>query len=204
MEEGNGVFLMIVLLLIALAFVLGWWLALWFRKSVPPPPPPGYSIPDNFNEQNLPAALQVRLLGTPANGVPAVTASTPPSQVIWVDGVNEVLVHLDSTQVRILNGTLLVSVDLETDQIARTPLVCAFALGSTGDQAGLLATAAQFPQGNGNLAATWGPQFQQAVWSSILSLSNDHASERNLAPRGIFAAAGQLSLSAGAPIAVQP
>jgi hypothetical protein len=129
-------------------------------------------------------------------------SATPPSQVIWVDGVNEVLVHLDSTQVRMLDGTLLVSVDLETDQIARTPLVCAFALGGTGDQAGLVATAEQFPQGNGGLAATWGPQLQQAVWSSILSLSNDHASERNQAPRGVFVSAGTLSLSAGAPIVV--
>jgi len=193
----------IVLILIILAFLLGWLLALRFRKpEPPPPPPPPYTIPDEFNEQTLPSALNVRLIGTPANGVPVAAGSTPPSQVIWVDGVNEVLVHLDSTQVRILNGTLLVSVDLETDQIARTPLVCTFALGSAGDQAGLVATAEQFPQGNGSLAASWGQQLQRAVWSSILSLSNDHAMERSQAPRGVFVSAGKLTLSAGNPIVV--
>jgi hypothetical protein len=202
------VFLSIVVLLVVLAFLLGWVLAFRFRKPVPPPPPPApspaYSIPDAFSEQDLPSALNVRLIGVPANGVPAHSASAPPSQVIWVDGVNEVLVHLDSTKVRILDGMLLVSVDLETDQTGRTPLVCTFALGTTGDQAGLVATAEEFPRGNGSLAATWGRQFQQAVWSSILSLANDHANERNQAPRGIFASAGKLSLNAGSPIVVGP
>ncbi len=167
----------------------------------PPPCPPPYQIPDTFNQQTLPAALNARLIGTPANGVPVAT-ETPRTQVIWVNGGNEVLVHLDSTQVRILDGMLLVSVDLETDQTGRTPLVCVYALGTAGDQAGLVATTDEFPRGNGGLAATWGKQLQQGIWSSILSLSNDHATERKQAPRGVFAAAGTLSLSAGDSLAL--
>jgi hypothetical protein len=206
------------IVLIVLAFLLGWFLARWFRKSEgtpqppppspspppppPPPPSPTFSIPDNFSEQALPAALSSRLMGTPADGVPAAAGSAPLSQVIWVDGGHEVLVHLDSTQVQILDGLLLVSVDLETDQTPRSALVCVFALGSTGDQAGLVATTDEFPRGNGDLAASWGKQFQQAVWSSILALANDHATERDQAPRGVFATAGTLSLSAGPRMAV--
>ncbi len=168
----------------------------------PPPCPPSYQIPDTFNEQTLPAALNARLIGSPANGVPVAAMPAVPAQVVWVNGGNEVLVHLDSTQARILNGLLLVSVDLETDQTGRTPLVCAYALGTTGDQAGLVATTDEFPRGNGGLAATWGKQLQQAIWSSILSLSIDHATERKQAARGIFAAAGTLSLSAGDSLAL--
>lgn len=172
-------------------------LCIVFHGDHPVCPP---TIPDQLDESAVASLLTVRLVGTPANGVPIAATSTPPTQVVWVNGSNEVLVHLDSTQVRILDGLLLVSVDLETDQIGRSSLVCAYALGTTGDQAGLVATTDEFPRGNGNLAATWGKQLQQAIWSSILSLSKDHASERNQAARGVFATAGKLSLQAGNPL----
>jgi hypothetical protein len=103
----------------------------------------------------------------------------------------------------VLDGLILVSVDLETDQTGRTPLICAFAVSSGSDPAGLIATTDEYPRGDGRLAASWGPQLQQALWSSLLSLANDHASERGLAARGISATAGTLKLSAGAPIALK-
>jgi len=200
---------LILLLVSGLLLILLLALLLLRRKHrigpppLPPPPDGTYKIPDNFGEADLPAALTTRLMGTPANGVPANTAPATASSVIWVNGSNEVLVHLDSTQVRILDGMLLVSVDLETDQTGRTPLICSFALSTAADPAALLATTDEYPQGDGLLAACWGQQLQQAVWSSILSLANDHADERSLAPRGLVASAGKLSLSAGAPIALK-
>jgi hypothetical protein len=205
----------ILLILSGLLFILLLaWLLLHRKHPITPPPPPPppppdatYTIPDNFGEADLPAALTVRLMGTPANGVPANTAAGAASgaatSVIWVNGSNEVLVHLDSTQVRILDGMLLVSVDLESDQTGRTPLICSFALSNAADPAALLATTDEYPQGDGLLAACWGQQLQQAVWSSILSLANDHADERDLAPRGLVATAGNLNLSTGAPIALK-
>jgi hypothetical protein len=202
--------LTLILLTILLGFILGVLFVRWWVKHhphpplPPPPPPPPYKIPDTFGESDLPAALNVRLIGTPANGVPSPAAApaATPSSVIWVNGCDEVLVHLDSTQIRILDGMLLVSIDLETDQTGRTPLVCAYALGTGSDSAGLVATTDEFPRGDGRLAACWGQRLQQAVWSSILSLANDHATERRLAPRGVFATAGALKLQAGAPISV--
>ncbi len=181
------------------------WLLLRHRHHAPhppPPPPSTYKVPDNFGEAELPGALSVRLMGTPANGVPPSGPTAAPSAVIWVNGSNEVLVHLDSTQVRILDGMLLVSVDLETDQTGRTPLICSFALSNSADAAGLLATTDEYPRGDGLLASCWGQQLQQAVWSSILSLANDHADERALSPRGLVAIAGKFSLSAGPAIAL--
>jgi hypothetical protein len=159
-----------------------------------------YKIPDTFSEKDIPAALTIRLVGTPANGAPATPSSTTPSSVIWVNGCSEVLVHLDSTSVKVLDGLLLISVDLETDQTGRTPLICAFAVSSGSDPAGLIATTDEYPRGDGSLAASWGQQLQQALWSSLLSLANDHASERGLAPRSISATAGTLKLTAGAAI----
>ncbi len=146
----------------------------------------------------------MRLAGTAANGVPTAASATPPAQVIWVDHGNEVLVHLDSTAVRILDRLVLVSVDLETDQTGRTPLICSFAVSGPGELGGLVATTDDLPRGSGVLASSWGQQLQSAVWSSLLGLSNDHAAERNLAPRALSASAGTLSLNAGASLTNAP
>jgi hypothetical protein len=91
---------------------------------------------------------------------------------------------------------LLLSVDLETDQTGRTPLVVALALGNADDPAGLVATTDELPHGNGLLASRWGKPLQDAVWASLLGLATDHAEERGLAPQSITASAGTLQLSA--------
>lgn len=203
------VFLLILIVLV-LGICIGLMLALIFRRRHHPPPPPPppppcpppYKIPDQFGESDLTKHIGVRLVGTTANGVPlpASLAGNPPKKVIWVDHGNEVLVHLDSTMVRILDRMVLVSVDLETDQTGRTPLVCSFAVSGEGEFGGLIATTDDLPRGLGTLASAWGQQLQTAVWSSLIRLANDHAAERSLTPRAISARAGKLSLHAGAAL----
>jgi hypothetical protein len=168
--------------------------------SAPPPRPADYQIPDQLDEKALAAALMTRLAGTPADGSPPAPAPAA-RPVIWVDKGDEVLVHLDSISTRIAGQRLLVSVDLETDQTGRTPLVVAFALGP-GDGAGLLAATDELPRGNGMLAARWGPTVQAAAWASLLMLAQDHASERGTAPLGLALAGGQLHLQAGPALRV--
>ncbi len=171
-----------------------------------PPCPPPFKIPDQIGEKDLTTHLAVRLMGTTANGVPhpAGAAAAPPNKVIWVDHGNEVLVHLDSTKVRILDRTVLVSVDLETDQTGRTPLVCSFAVSGADELGGLVATTDELPRGLGVLASCWGQQLQSAVWSSLMGLVNDHATERNLTPRALSAKAGALSFNAGSALTKPP
>jgi hypothetical protein len=203
---STGVLLLLVILLLVLS--IGIWIGLSLARrsdkgQLPPPQPgpcpPEHKIPDRLGEAALTAQIATRLAGTPANGVPlaAVASSTPPSKVIWVDHGNEVLVHLDSAAVQILDRVVLVSVDLETDQTGRTPLVCSFAVGGPGELGGLIAATDDLPRGLGSLASCWGKQLQSAVWSSFIGLANDHAEERNLTPRGLAASSGTLHIAAG-------
>jgi hypothetical protein len=205
------VLLLIVLVLgICIGLLIAWLWRRRHRPEPPPPPPPPpppcpcppYKIPDQLGEGDLTTQISIRLVGTTANGVPLATpAGTPPlNKVIWVDHGNEVLVHLDSTAVRILDRMVLVSVDLETDQTGRTPLVCSFAVSGAGELGGLVATTDDLPRGLGTLASAWGQQLQTAVWSTLMGLVNDHAAERNLTPRELSASAGTLSLHAGAAL----
>ncbi len=210
---GTVAFVVFVLLLIVLVLgiciglLIAWF---WRRRHRPPPPPPPpppcpcppYKIPDQLGEADLTTQISIRLVGTTANGVPLATpaGTPPPNKVIWVDHGNEVLVHLDSTAVRILDRMVLVSVDLETDQTGRTPLVCSFAVSGAGELGGLVATTDDLPRGLGTLASAWGQQLQTAVWSTLMGLVNDHAAERNLTPRELSASAGTLNLHAGAAL----
>lgn len=162
---------------------------------------PMTEVPDQFNEASLASALGIRLLGRPADGSRAAASTTPvTAPVIWVDKGDEVLVHLESVHVRMLNGMLLVSVDLETDQTGRSPLVVVLAMGATNDPAGLVSVTDELPQGNGQLAARWGRVLQEAVWAAMLQLVRDHALERGLASRSLNITAGQLSFQPGAPL----
>lgn len=136
-------------------------------------------------------------MGTPADGS-APSGGVTPASVIWVDQGDEVLVHLDSVTARFVNDTVLVSIDLESDQTGRTPMIVAFALGKDSSAgATLLAATDEFPRGNALLAARWGTAVRNAAWSAFLLLATDHATERGLAPNGLALAGGQLQLTAG-------
>jgi hypothetical protein len=164
----------------------------------PPPargPPP--AIPDILPPAALSSALQTRLAGTPADGS-SPTKVAPLPAVIWIDAGDELLVHLDSLQVRFVDRLAVVAIDAETDQTGRTTMVLPFALGDPADPAGLVAVTEEFPRGDARLASRWGEVLRSAMWSALLSLAVDHAKERGAAPRGFAVDAGSLRLSVGA------
>jgi hypothetical protein len=155
-----------------------------------------YTIPDLISGSDLATYLRVRLAGTPADGSTAPAGSTPPTAVIWVDAGDEILVHLSSIATQIVDTNVLVSIDCETDQTGRTPLVVVFALGANASGA-LVAATDEFPRGNGLLAARWGIPVQQAAWNAMLALAADHATERGTSPLGLTIQSGKLRLQAG-------
>jgi hypothetical protein len=160
------------------------------------------AVPDSIAGADLAELLRPRLSGAPAGSATTTSAAAaPPAAVVWVDGGDEVLVHLDSLTTQVVGDTALVAIDLETDQTGRTTLVVVFAMETTGG-AGLVAATDELPRGNGLLAARWGAAVRDAAWSALLSLAGDHASQSGLAPNGLAIANGQLQLNAGAPPAL--
>ena len=161
-------------------------------------------VPGVFNEAQLASELSLRLAGKTADGSSGSTFATGRLQrVIWTDAGSEALVYLDRVRAKITDRTILVSIDLETDQTGRTALVTVFALGGPGDPVGLLAVTDELPRGNGLLAARWGPAVRDACWAALLSLLNDVAAGFHLAPVGIAAVAGSAQFVAGQPIVVR-
>lgn len=197
-------FWLVLIIVLLIGILIGLVLARLRQPPPPPPPPtpgPQSAIPDNFDPALLSSTISVRLAGTPADG--SLLTTSIGNQVIWVDSGDEVLVHLDSIQTRILDRVVLISIDLESDQSGRTPLIVSFAIGNAIDPAGLVAVTDEYPRGDGSLAARWGEAVQAALWSTLLGLAQDHATERGKAPAGISAAPGVLTLHAGNPIGAQ-
>jgi len=201
----------VLLILLLIAFVVGVIFGLLLRGGAhrrrPRPPPPGPplpgpapAIPDVLSPAALADALRLRLAGAPADG--GASPSAAPARVVWVDHGDDVLVHLDALQIQIVGQNVLVALDLETDQTGRKTLVVPFALAAAGGDAGLIAVTDALPRGNGMLVARWGSAVQAAVWNSLLSLAEDHASERSAAPRGLTIDAGALRLRAGPSLRV--
>jgi hypothetical protein len=165
-----------------------------------------FKYPDRFTAPALAAELATRLTGSSATGgtVPVNPTGAPNLAVVWVDAGSEVLVHLDSLQVRFVANTALFSIELECDQTGRTPLIVALALGGIDDPAGLIATTDEFPRGNGLLTARWGAAVQSAIWSSLLGLAQDFAAERKTTALGITVAGGVFQPVTGAALVLPP
>ena len=147
----------------------------------------GGTVPERLTPRDLSALIARRL----------ALAATDSKRVVWTDRGDEVLVHLDSVQVQIAGGALLIAVELETDQTGRQPLVVALALGGEKDRAGLIAATDALPRGHGALAARWGVALQDAVWTVLLELAQAHAAASGAVPRGFVLAPDALHLATG-------
>lgn len=159
------------------------------------------AISNPVTEAELAAELAARLAGSSSDGSQLVNVN--PGTIIWVEHGDEVVVHLDSVQVRLLTGSLLVSVDLETDQTGRATLVAAFALGAATDLAGLTAVTDDLPKGLGALSARWGKTLQAAIWASLLGFAQDAAAQQGGAPIGLAVSQGSLTVISGTPLSAQ-
>jgi hypothetical protein len=152
-------------------------------------------IPQRLSEPMLAAAIARRL--APEDARPKGFGA--PAAVVWVDGGDEVLVHLPALRVALRDKLIAVSVDLETDQTGRETLLMPFAVGGMRDSAGLLAATEELPRGNGLLVGRWGRMLQDAVWSALLQVADDYASRLGKLAFGFTAYDRVLALRAAKP-----
>lgn len=155
-----------------------------------------YRVPDSLDESGLAARLRAALVGHSA------TSTGDEAAVLWEDRGDQVLVHVASLQVRMVQQVLVVAVDMETDQTGRAPLILRFLFGATTDAAGLVPATEDLPHGNPILAARWGRIFQDVIWAGVLGTARDHAAERDSVPKFIHVLDGHITLQSSAPVAL--
>lgn len=109
---------------------------------------------------DLAARIRQRLVG--------VTSTA--RQAIWQSGGHSVLLHAERLQARLLDGWLLVGLELETEQTGRALLEFVFHLGAARDGDGLTAAVrinAATRQAT-QLAELWGDDLQRVIWDAVL------------------------------------
>jgi hypothetical protein len=122
-------------------------------------------------------------------------------RVVWRNLGAEVLVHLDRTRLRVLDGYVIVGVTLETEQTGIQELTVPFAVGSQKRLAGLLAATERRPRGHPSLSETWGEGVIATAWRALLevadviaALRGSDADGRPLRAGALVAARGQLAV----------
>lgn len=92
-------------------------------------------------------------------------------RVVWSHRGSEVLVHLDRTRVRVLDGYVLVAIVLETEQTGVQELTVPFAVGTEERLAGMLAVTERHPRGHRALGETWGEGVIATAWRAVLEVA---------------------------------
>lgn len=90
--------------------------------------------------------------------------------VVWQTAEQSVLIRTDRVRVRLLEGWLVVSVELDTDQTGRQSVELVYRLGSPGSGGGTGAAVkinAATPEALA-LAEVWGADLQRIVWDAVL------------------------------------
>ena len=150
-----------------------------------------YRVGDRLDEDAIGARIRAALAGQPGSSSASLG---PAAAVVWEDAGDEVLVHLDSLQVRLPERMVVISVDLESDQTGRGPVIVRFVFGSTEDALGMVAATDELAHGNPELATRWGDVVRDVAWAALIGTVEEHARERGLAPQAIHFVRGNIRL----------
>ncbi len=89
-------------------------------------------------------------------------------KVIWTTAGGEVVVHLQSLQVAVCVGKIIVGLRLECDEFGLQELVIPFVVGDNPENAFLLAVMPKTFGGHQGLARTWGDVAAKFVWQACI------------------------------------
>ncbi len=118
----------------------------------------------------------------------------PAPRVVWNDGGDELLLHLDSLRTRFSRDALSVGLDVETDQTGRQPVQVVFSLAGDAGQA-LVAATEELPRGDERVVARWGRALQDALWAVLVGAAQQQAAAQPGARPVMAIERGQIRLA---------
>jgi hypothetical protein len=120
-------------------------------------------------------------------------------EIIWEDRGSQILLHVGKLQVRVVDGVLVVAVEVETAESGPTTLIVRYVFGNATAAAGLVASSDAMVHGDPLIAARWGSLFRDVIWAAIVRMSEGHAKERGRQPQAMAIRRGHLEFAARAP-----
>jgi hypothetical protein len=96
--------------------------------------------------------------------------STKRTEVVWVEGENELAIVFNEVTVKLSTGLIRVFIPVRCDQTGSVAVEVVFAVGSPQVPTGLYAAASRRPNGPEVVVATWGEALVAFAWHCVLGL----------------------------------
>ena len=152
----------------------------------------GQVFPSVFIE----AGRSVELLRVAARRAAGFYRATQRTEVVWVQGENELAVVMTGVDVKLADGLIRVRIPVRCDQSGAASMEVLFATGSPAQPAGLYAAAPRRPNGPEVVVATWGEALVAYAWQCVLDLVTGIAAATGKDARGNLLVPVELSVSA--------
>lgn len=121
---------------------------------------------------------------------------TQRSEVVWVEGENELAVGIAGIDVKLGDGLIRVLIPVRCDQSGQARVEVLFATGSPTEPAGLYAATARRPNGPEIVVAAWGDALVAFAWQCVLDLVTGIAAATGKDARGNLLVPVELAVSA--------
>ena len=91
--------------------------------------------------------------------------------VLWVDGRNQLLVHLDQAKVALGDGYIDTYLVVECDQTQRTSVVATFVTSTGKRPAGFIVATEDRPRGPTVVVDAWGEALVALAWRAVIEVA---------------------------------
>lgn len=109
---------------------------------------------------------------------------TQRSEVVWVDGANQLAVDIGKLDVRVDEGQIHVAIAVRCDEVGSATVGVLFAVGSERSPAGLYAAASRRPGGPELVLDLWGDALVAFAWQCVLGIASGIAAATGKDARG--------------------
>jgi len=151
---------------------------------------------DVFEPVFIEAGRSIELMRVASRRAAGFFRPTQRSEVVWVEGENELAVGIAGVDVKLGDGLIRVLIPVRCDQSGQARVEVLFATGSPTEPAGLYAATARRPNGPEIVVAAWGDALVAFAWQCVLDLVTGIAAATGRDARGNLLVPVELAVSA--------
>jgi len=151
---------------------------------------------DVFEPVFIEAGRSIELMRVASRRAAGFFRPTQRSEVVWVEGENELAVGIAGVDVKLGDGLIRVLIPVRCDQSGAASVEVLFATGSPTEPAGLYAATARRPNGPEIVVAAWGDALVAFAWQCVLDLVTGIAAATGKDARGNLLVPVELAVSA--------
>lgn len=109
---------------------------------------------------------------------------TQRTEIVWVDGANQLAIDIGKLDVRVDDGQIHVRVPIRCDEVGAGEVMVLFVVGSDQQPAGLYAAASKRPVGPELVVDLWGDALVAFAWQCVLGMVSGIAAATGKDARG--------------------